>query len=188
MRTIEKTLDEARPYEVVESKTHEIGRFKILQDTLSIKGREYPYSYIWERDCACVLPVYQGKIALIRQYRHSVNQWLLELPCGQIEDGESPATGAVRELKEETGLSVETLIPLGLSYMRAGVSTGRAYLYLAECNELALPHLDGAELIEVQFHTPAELDELEACGDFAQLLGLVCWHRAKKEIGAENAD
>ncbi|WP_312939676.1 NUDIX hydrolase [Oscillibacter sp.] len=188
MRTIKKTLDKERPYEVAQSKTHEIGRFKIVQDTLSIGGQEYPYSYIWERDCACVLPIYQGKIVLIRQYRHSVNEWLLELPCGQIEEGEAPAVAAVRELGEETGLSVEKLTPLGSSYMRAGVSTGRAYLYLAECGELLTPHLDGAELIEVQFHTPAELDALEARGDFSQLLGLVCWHWAKKQIGGKNAD
>lgn len=183
MSTIKEISDKDRPYEIVRSLTHKIGRFEIVQDTISLNHQEYPYSYIREKNCACILPVYQGEIALIRQYRHSINRWLLEIPCGQIEEGEEPETAAIRELAEETGLIVKELTPLGAVYMRAGVSTGKAYLYIAECCDRQPPKPEGAELIEVQFHTPAQVDALEFCGDFAQLLGLVCWHRAKSRIG-----
>ena len=183
MSTTRGISDKGRPYKIVHSIIHKIGRFEIVQDTIFLSNQEYPYSYIREKDCACILPIYQGKIALIRQYRHSVNRWLLELPCGQIEEGEEPEAAAIRELAEETGLIATELTPLGAAYMRAGVSTGRAYLYLAECRGQQTPRPEGAELIEVQFHTPAQVDALEFCGDFAQLLGLVCWHRAKSRIG-----
>src|SRR5450432_3093846 len=51
-----------------------------------------------------VLPVLDdGRIVLIRQYRHAARQFLWELVAGRIDEGESPRKGAARELIEETG-------------------------------------------------------------------------------------
>jgi ADP-ribose pyrophosphatase len=51
-----------------------------------------------------VLPVLpDGRILLIRQYRHAAHQYLWELVAGRIDAGESPREAAVRELIEETG-------------------------------------------------------------------------------------
>ncbi len=45
------------------------------------------------------------KIVLIRQYRYPLGDYLYELPAGLIDNGETPQEAAVREMKEETGLS-----------------------------------------------------------------------------------
>src|ERR1700751_663982 len=51
-----------------------------------------------------VLPVLaDGKIVLVRQYRHATQQYLWELVAGRMEAGENPKQGAARELLEETG-------------------------------------------------------------------------------------
>jgi len=51
-----------------------------------------------------VMPVFRGgEILLVRQYRHSVGQFLWELVAGRIDPGESALEGARRELAEETG-------------------------------------------------------------------------------------
>jgi len=51
-----------------------------------------------------VLPVLpDGRIVLVRQYRHATRQYLWELVAGRMERGENPKTGAQRELIEETG-------------------------------------------------------------------------------------
>src|SRR3984957_4150780 len=51
-----------------------------------------------------VLPVLpDGRVLLIRQYRHAARQFLWELVAGRIDEGESPHKGAARELIEETG-------------------------------------------------------------------------------------
>lgn len=51
-----------------------------------------------------VLPILpDGRILLIRQYRHAARQFLWELVAGRIDEGESPRKGAARELIEETG-------------------------------------------------------------------------------------
>jgi ADP-ribose pyrophosphatase len=51
-----------------------------------------------------VLPVLpDGRILLIRQYRHATRRFLWELVAGRMEPGETPRRAAARELIEETG-------------------------------------------------------------------------------------
>jgi ADP-ribose pyrophosphatase len=51
-----------------------------------------------------VLPVLpDGRILLIRQYRHATRRYLWELVAGRIDSGESVRKAAARELMEETG-------------------------------------------------------------------------------------
>ncbi len=52
---------------------------------------------VWEKE--------PDKLVMIRQYRYPVGEWLYELPAGLIDEGETPGQAAVREMKEETGLS-----------------------------------------------------------------------------------
>ncbi len=51
-----------------------------------------------------LLPVFpDGRLLLVRQYRHAVGGYLWELVAGRIEPGELPLEAARRELLEETG-------------------------------------------------------------------------------------
>ena len=55
-----------------------------------------------------VLPVFaDGSILLIRQYRHSVGEFLWELVAGRKEPQENPLAAARRELVEETGYTAK---------------------------------------------------------------------------------
>ena len=44
-----------------------------------------------------------GRIALVKQYRHPIRQTTLELPAGTREVGEPALSCAARELREEIG-------------------------------------------------------------------------------------
>lgn len=98
-------------------------RAKILKSKVLYKGKVFqlqrdtviePGGVKADRDIivhpgsVVVLPVFpDGRILLIRQYRHSVGEFLWELVAGRKEPGESPVAGARRELIEETGYSAK---------------------------------------------------------------------------------
>lgn len=46
----------------------------------------------------------EPRLALIRQYRYPIDDYMYELPAGLIDAGETPGMAAAREMKEETGL------------------------------------------------------------------------------------
>ncbi len=49
------------------------------------------------------------RVVLIRQYRYTINNYIYEFPAGLVEPGEDFRTAAIRELKEETGLTLQPL-------------------------------------------------------------------------------
>ena len=51
----------------------------------------------------------KDRVVLIRQYRYTIGDYIYEFPAGLVEKGESFSEGAVRELKEETGLDLHVL-------------------------------------------------------------------------------
>lgn len=57
-----------------------------------------------------IYPVWKAepdKIVLIRQYRYPIGDVIYELPAGLIDEGENASQAAVREMKEETGFTLE---------------------------------------------------------------------------------
>lgn len=50
------------------------------------------------------------QVVLIRQYRYAIDNYIYELPAGLVEPGEEFRTAAVREMREETGLTLEPLL------------------------------------------------------------------------------
>jgi ADP-ribose pyrophosphatase len=51
------------------------------------------------------------------QYRACVRDYLLEIPTGTMEAGESPISCAKRELTEETGYTVAEFIDIGRTHI-----------------------------------------------------------------------
>jgi len=81
---------------------------------------------------AGVLPVHEdGSVSLIRQLRPAVDAVLLEVPAGRLSPGEPPHLCAGRELREETGLQAEQLVPLGMIHSSPGVFDEIIHLYAA---------------------------------------------------------
>ena len=68
-------------------------------------GRTIPEYYVLEYpDWVNVIAITKdGHFVMERQYRHALGCTCFELPCGVIEQGETPIEAAMRELEEETG-------------------------------------------------------------------------------------
>jgi ADP-ribose pyrophosphatase len=80
-----------------------------------------------------VLPVLSdGRIVLIKQYRHATKQFLWELVAGRMEKGESPAKGAARELLEETGYRAKKIKVFLDIFPTPGFLEERMYILLAQ--------------------------------------------------------
>jgi ADP-ribose diphosphatase len=81
---------------------------------------------------AVVLPVFpDGRILLIRQYRHAAGEYLWELVAGHKEPNETFAEGAKRELLEETGYSVKRVRKLLTVFPSPGLLGERMDIFLA---------------------------------------------------------
>jgi ADP-ribose pyrophosphatase len=70
-------------------------------------------------------------ILLERQYRHSVKDFMWELPAGRIDEGESELAGAKRELREETGYSASKWKRIFKYYASPGFMDETMAVYLA---------------------------------------------------------
>lgn len=64
----------------------------------------------------------QDKIVLIRQYRYSIDNYVYEFPAGLVEKGEDYRECAVREMREETGLTFSPL-PVHKAYEKPAFTT-----------------------------------------------------------------
>ena len=100
---------------------------------------------------ASVLCVYEGKIALVRQFRYAYQEELLEIPAGKLEKGEDPVLAAKRELEEETGLVAGELKPLFTLYPTPGYTNEKIYIYEASGVTAGRQHLDEGEFLNVVF-------------------------------------
>jgi ADP-ribose pyrophosphatase len=94
-----------------------------------------------------------GKIVLVRQYRHAAGRALLEIPAGTLNKGEDPDQCAIRELQEETGYKPGKLQKIGGIFVAPGYSTEFIHLYLATDLTASRLDMDADEFIEVQ-HVP----------------------------------
>jgi ADP-ribose pyrophosphatase len=80
-----------------------------------------------------VLPVFSdGRILLIRQYRHSAKQFMWELVAGRKDPGETFGHGARRELLEETGYRARRLTKMLDVFPTPGFVDEKMMIFLAE--------------------------------------------------------
>ncbi|MCC8051251.1 MAG: NUDIX hydrolase [Clostridiales bacterium] len=62
------------------------------------------------------------RVVLVRQYRYAIDNYIYEFPAGLVEPGEEYHSAAVRELREETGLTLHP-IPVDTIYQKPYYTT-----------------------------------------------------------------
>lgn len=174
-------LNNEIPYKCISQEITKIGRITVIKDILSINGREFLYTYVKNPNSVCILPIYNDNIILINQYRHTLKEWVLELPCGVIEQEEDSLCAAKRELHEETGANAKELIFLGNYYQNQGISNARCDLYCAKCDYISDAHLDETEFIKTRIVPITEFSHMIETKEFVFTIGIVAWIRARQE-------
>ncbi len=138
-------------------------------------GREYVREVVEHPGAAVVLPVLaDGRLVLVRQYRHAVGRFLLEAPAGTLSPGEEPEACARRELAEETGYRAGTLRPLAVVCPSPGVLTERLHLFLAEGLTAGPPEREPGEEMEVVVLPAGEVRGMARRGEIEDAKTLLC--------------
>lgn len=114
-----------------------------------------------------------GGIILVRQFRHPIQQVILEVPAGKLEPGEDPAACAVRELAEETGFKANSLRKLTAMYTTPGFSNEVIHLYVAEDLTESAEQPDEDEFIHAQVYTRDQIRQMIASGEICDAKSLV---------------
>jgi ADP-ribose pyrophosphatase len=183
----------ARKATLISSKLSYKGKvFSVYTDKVLEPGSETPNTrdVVRHNGSIVVLAVDESKnpndpdIILIRQYRHAVGQFLLELPAGRIEPGEAPLAAAKREMIEETGFSAKRWVMLSKYFASPGFLAEFMQIYLARDIREGISHPEEDEHIEIVRTPLSEAMAMVAANkihDGKTLIGLSLYAAARRE-------
>ncbi|MGE4218282.1 MAG: NUDIX hydrolase [Alphaproteobacteria bacterium] len=108
----------------------EAGQGRTVEDYLIVRPRQQNEDGVGG---ICVLPERDGRIGLMRGYRHQLDRVVWQAPAGFVEPRETSAETALRELREETGLTCapDRLVSLGGFLPDAGLIEATVALFVA---------------------------------------------------------
>jgi len=131
-------------------------------DTLKLPdGRIVTYDTMLHNGAAAVIAVTdEGKLVMVRQYRHSFDRITLEIPAGGRNGNEEFIEAAKRELREETGYECSEIeyfmtIDTAIAYCDEKIE-----VFLAKGLKKTDQNLDPDEFIEVEEYSVKELADL----------------------------
>lgn len=164
-------LTEPPPFELAESELIAGSQWRaILRDQLRGEdGRETGYSYLAVPRAVFVVAVTaQDELLLVRQYRHPVRDWTLEVPAGSVRDGETAREAAARELAEETGGRAREWRHLTTFYSSSAHLSLRSDAFLATGVEVGTAAPDADEHVELVRLPLSQALERAHSGGFAE--------------------
>ncbi len=168
----------------------ENSRFEIFLDDVESANGEIIHNYlvvapkIKTGDLitgVAVLPVVDGKLGLLRIYRHAIRRHLWEIPRGFVDPGESDRSSALRELEEETGLSCADadLESMGIFAPEPGILAARVHLFMAHRCRAVRP-FSGEEFGHKEFRLfrPEQVFALHEAGEIQDSSTLIACFRS----------
>jgi len=132
--------------------------FRLCRETVTLpNGVTTTVDVIHHPGSSAVVPLLaDGRVVMIRQYRHSLRRFLWEIPAGTLNPGEDFVQCARRELVEEAGYQAHHFEELTEILPAPGYSDERIQIFLARNLEPVPQNLDKDEVLEV---VPLPLNE-----------------------------
>lgn len=118
----------------VRNKAHVQGKavaFRIDEVRLP-NGKTAEREYLDHPGAVAVVAVTNGRVLMVRQYRHPVGRVTWEIPAGKLDKGENPLACVKRELEEETGYTAASLRPLVSFWPTAAFANEVIHVFVAE--------------------------------------------------------
>jgi len=111
---------------------HKNNWYRLVHDKFRFADGKIGDYYIVATDgSSMVIPLHDGKIVFVKQYRYPIKRWNLEIPAGGVKSGASFLQTAREELAEETGFKAKNLKCIGKFAPFMGVSNEICRVYLA---------------------------------------------------------
>src|SRR5262249_24051658 len=180
------------PYDLLSREMIYRGRiFEVSKEQVRFQsGDAVQIDVVHHRGGAAVVAVTDVmEVVLVRQYRHPVGEYLLELPAGKLETGDSPDKAAMRELEEEAGYQASQWRLLTAVYPSPGYCGEKLYIYLARGLSEVGRQPDFDEELDVVYlplkEALAMIYSGEIC-DAKTIIGLLATDHLLRESGDEN--
>ena len=156
-------------------------------DTVRLQnGRESTREIVDHAPSICVVPVdADGNVLMVQQYRKPTGGFLLEVPAGGIEEGESPEEATRRELQEEIGHTADRLEPLSSFWLAPGWCSEYMYAFLATGLSPANLDSDEDEFIEVVRVPLSDALDVIASGQVQDAKSVASLLLAARTLGSE---
>ena len=152
--------------------------------SLTIEGRKVRREIIKHPGAAAILAFDEkGKIILVRQHRFPLG-YILEIPAGTLEKGESPKRCALREIQEEIGYKAKGMTHLITYYPSVGYNTEAIHCFVASGLKRVKTKLDTDEFITVKKMELPKLIKLIKSGKIidSKTICAVMVYAAKKKL------
>jgi ADP-ribose pyrophosphatase len=134
----ERSGDQLRETLVEREVLYEGSYISLLRDAVTdAHGQRRQREIVVHPGAVAVIPLLaDGRLLLVRQYRHATGEVCLEIPAGKLDrvatGGTEPADeAATRELAEETGYSASSWRKLATFFTAPGFASEEMHLYLA---------------------------------------------------------
>jgi 8-oxo-dGTP pyrophosphatase MutT (NUDIX family) len=129
-----------------------------LVDVEQPDGHRFEHHVVRMRSLAAVVVVDdRDRVLMMWRHRFITGKWAWEVPMGLIEDGETPAEAAEREVLEETGWKVGRLTQILYSEPANGITDSEHYLFTADSATYDGPPAEANEAAEVRWIPLAEI-------------------------------
>ena len=139
---------------------------------------EHDFYCIEAPDWINIIPLTaDNQVVMIEQYRHGTDEITLEIPGGMVDEGESPAEAAAREMLEETGYVAREVVYLGKTRPNPAIQNNWIHSYVArDVRFHHQPVFDTTEHTAVRLVPLAEIPALIAGGAITHALVVVGFH------------
>lgn len=113
-------------------------------------GKDGIFGVVEMKTGVTILPIDdEGNVYLTKEYHYAVERETIEAISGGINKDESKEDAAKRELKEETGITANEWIDLGVIDPFTNVIVSPNYMFLAKGLEFSKSNPEGTESIKV---------------------------------------
>ena len=162
--------------------------FKVRKDKCETpEGKIVDPYYVYEfPDWVTAMPVTEdGKIILVKQYRHALGETCIEIPGGCVDDSDNNFEEAIaRELKEETGYTFSSYEYLGKISANPSTNNNLMHMFLAKGGKLTgKQELDHNEEITVGLYSINDVKQLLKENKIIQSMHLSVCFLALMQLG-----